>query len=192
MPHSTVVRAQNGNLKTLIYSRTATPKTKPVVLLVLAGAHHLDLYKSVLAECLDFDWVVYIKDIHSVPDSQIRWANIRFGTQFFSDKATALAHFGAIDAVVTTFAVPHMAHLHYLDFVALAYEMGLPVFEMQHGMFQIGFNIQEKSALVGSGKRAERNSLPGPNLVAENFTGLVRTQSDIPPTAPLTTRISDI
>ena len=27
------------------------------------------------------------------------------------DKATALAHFGDIDAVVTTFAVPHAAHI---------------------------------------------------------------------------------
>ena len=166
------------------YAANPTHKDKPIVLLVLAGAHQLDLFKSILAGCGEFDWVVYIQDINAVPETLISDLNARYGTQFFTDKASALAHFGTIDAVVTTFAVPHLAHLHYLDFTALAYEMNLPVFELQHGLFQIGMSIQEHSPLVGSGHRSARNALPGPNLVSAQMRWFGADAIGYPPFSP--------
>lgn len=146
-------------------------KTKPIVLLVLAGEFHLDLYASVLERLRDFTWAVYIRDVVKVPQETLERLGAQFGVRFFLDKATALAHFGDIDAVVTTFAVPHAAHLHYLDFISLAYEMEIPVFELQHGLLQLGFSFSEDATLIGSGDkgRLARNGLPVRNLVADQL-----------------------
>lgn len=141
-------------------------KEKPIILLILGGEFHLDLYASLLETNQEFNWAVFIKDIAKIPNKRLSDLNSKFGTYFFTDRATALAHFGDIDAVITTFAVPHAAHLYYLEFAALACEMGIPVFEIQHGLFQIGISYSEESFLVGSGdkKHLARNALPVRNL----------------------------
>ncbi|KQQ33904.1 hypothetical protein ASG19_21680 [Rhizobium sp. Leaf306] len=89
--------------------------------------------------------------------------------QFFSDKKTAIASFRGIDILITTFAVPHAVHANFASIIALAYEMEIPVFELQHGLFQIGFSYSERSAVVGSGMTGALTSLDAPNLVDQKL-----------------------
>jgi hypothetical protein len=60
--------------------------------------------------------------------------------------------------------VPHRAHTRYLNFIALAYELGLPVLEFQHGLFQIGVTYDEDSFVIGSRNGAATAAPFGANL----------------------------
>ncbi len=144
-------------------------KARPLVLLILQGAHHLELYRAILAQCRAVDWICLIHGIEAIPRERLLDCHATHGTRFFSDMQTAIQHFGDIDAVVTTFAIPHPAHLPYLPMVALAYELGLPVFELQHGLFQIGFSYDLTSPIIGPRAQGALSGLPVRNLVAEQL-----------------------
>lgn len=139
---------------------------KPRILFILQGIHHLMLYENVLKACHEFEWICFVPGLPK-GDAEINAFYIPHGVRFFSDRYAALAHFADIDAVVTTWGVPHRKHLPYLDFLALAYELGIPVFELQHGLFQIGLTYQEDAAVVGS-RLGAATALPGARNYAHN------------------------
>ena len=142
----------------------ATPavKDRPTVLLILQGPHHLDLFRSVLTRCRAVRWTCLIHGLEQVPAHTLEAFYLHHDVRFLADRDTALLHMGDIDAVVTTFALPDPAHLPYLGLIALAYELGLEVFELQHGLFQTGLSFQADRAVIGSG-------LPG-GLPLRNLT----------------------
>ncbi|MEW4400058.1 hypothetical protein AB1J06_15340 [Agrobacterium tumefaciens] len=142
----------------------ASKKLRPIVLLVMQGGHHLNLYRNLFVLCQDVSWICFLPEIQKVSRDVVEELYDNFGVQFFTDRQTAIAHFGTIDAVITTFAVPHRAHTPHLRFVALAYELGIPVFELQHGLFQLGISSSEASPFVGSGISGALNGLPVPNM----------------------------
>jgi len=133
-------------------------KLKPIVLLVLQGGHHLSLFRNLFVQCQDVSWICFLPEIQKVSRSVVEELYDSFGVQFFTDRQTTIAHFSTIDAVITTFAVPHRAHTPHLRFVALAYELGIPVFELQHGLFQLGISSGEAGPFVGSGLSGVDNS----------------------------------
>ncbi len=139
---------------------------KPRVLFILQGVHHLKLYENVLKACHEFEWICFLPGLPR-DDAEINAYYTLYGVRFFSDRYAALAHFADIDAVVTTWGVPHRKHLPYLDFLALAYELGIPVFELQHGLFQIGLTYQEEAAVVGS-RTGAATALAGARNFARN------------------------
>jgi len=139
-------------------------KTRPGILLVLQGEHHLDLFHAILTQCPAFDWTCLVHGMAAIPRPRLEALHDSHGVRFFTDLQTALLHFGDLDAVVTTFALPHRAHLPYLGLIALAQEMGLPVFELQHGLFQSGLSFHADGAIAGSGLAGARDGVPVRNL----------------------------
>lgn len=142
---------------------------KPIVIILLQGEHHLVLYENIFKLCTGFRWVCVLPDVAKLSTQLIFRFYNRYGVQFFSDHATALANFHAIDAVVTTFAIPHRAHLKFVRFIALAEEIGIPVFELQHGLFQLGISASEVGPIIGSGMANALTALPAPNLVGRQL-----------------------
>lgn len=140
------------------------PRTKPTVLLILQGPHHLMLYRDLFARCEAFHWVCVLEDVGKVSRDLVTRLYQLHGVQILTDERAALLNFPAIDAVVTTCAVPHATHGAFIRYLALAYEMGLPVFELQHGLFQLGINYSERAALVGTGLAGALTALDAPNL----------------------------
>ncbi|TDW25974.1 hypothetical protein EV128_116147 [Rhizobium azibense] len=136
------------------------------VLLVLQGAHHLELYEGIFRYCPQFEWYCLLPELPN--ERQIQKMHFRYGIRFFTDAFACLAHFANFDVVVTTWAVPHRKHLPYLKFIALAHELSLPVFELQHGLFQIGLTYEEDSPVIGSRAGA---AIAAPNV--GNFTSRV-------------------
>lgn len=137
---------------------------KPNILIVLQGEHHLELYEAVFRYCQRFNWYCFLPKLPN--DQKIQSLYRKYGLRFFTDIAACLSHFGLFDAVVTTWAVPHKKHLPYLNFIALAHEIGLPVFELQHGLFQIGLTYEEDSAVIGSRAGAAIASPDASNFVS--------------------------
>lgn len=140
--------------------------SKPKVLIVLQGLHHLMLYENIFKYCTQFQWYCLLPDMPKSLDVEApKQFYFRYGVIFFSDPLSCIAHIGHFDAVVTTWAVPHAKHLSYIKFIALAYELGLPVFELQHGLFQLGLTYSEFAPVVGSGPGA---AIAAPDV--ENLT----------------------
>lgn len=155
-------------------------RSKPTVLIILQGQHHLTLYRELFVRCQQFHWVCLFEKPRELPSDLVNKFHALYGVQIFTDERTALTNFLGIDAVISTFAVPHAAHSHHIHHLALAYEMGLPVFEMQHGLFQLGISCSERSALVGSGLSGALSSLNAPNLTQHKFIwGESRTTDEI-------------
>ncbi|MBO0660991.1 hypothetical protein LQ948_00265 [Jiella sp. MQZ9-1] len=123
---------------------------KPRVLFVMQGPHHLMLYENVFRYCTQFDWYCVLSEIPRAVAKDAERFYDRYNVKFFADIDTALAHFTSFSAVVTTWTVPHVNHLPYLPFITLANEVGIPIFEMQHGLFQLGFSYDEHAAIIGS------------------------------------------
>lgn len=138
---------------------------KPRVLLVLQGFHHLMLYENVFKYCTQIQWYCLFPGLSKSRDvggpSRLYHS---YGVRFFSDASACLAHFGHFDAVITTWAVPHAKHLPYLKFIALAHELGLPVFELQHGLFQLGLTYSEHAPIIGSGPGSAISAPDAENL----------------------------
>lgn len=145
------------------------PRRQKTVLLLLQGPHQLHLYQEIFVSCRDCRWVCLLPSTKALPEETIQEFYLLHGVQFFSDKRTAIASFRGVDILITTFAVPHAVHANYASFIALAYEMGIPVFELQHGLFQIGISYSERSAVVGSGMAGALTSLDAPNLVDQKL-----------------------
>ncbi|MBW6423195.1 hypothetical protein KX729_17190 [Rhizobium sp. XQZ8] len=152
-----------------MYARPKVPDLpnsdrKPSILIVLQGDHHLELYDAVFRYCLQFNWYCFLPKLPS--DRKIESLNRQYGLRFFTDAAACLSHFGLFDAVITTWAVPHKKHLPYLNFISLAHELKIPVFELQHGLFQIGLTYEEDAAVIGSRAGAAIASPDASNLVS--------------------------
>lgn len=122
------------------------------------------LYRELFVRCQEFHWVCILEKARELPADLIAQFYHLYGVQIFTDERSALTSFTGIDAVITTFAVAHAAHSRFIRFIALAYELGLPVFELQHGLYQLGINYSERSALVGSGLPGALTALDAPNL----------------------------
>jgi hypothetical protein len=144
---------------------------KPAVLLVLQGIHHLLLYENVFRYCTAFDWYCVLpqrpKDLDDEGRQEADRIHYRYGVRFFTDGFAALAHFPQLDAVITTWSVPHQKHLPYLRYITLAAEVGIPVFELQHGLFQIGLTYNEDAPFAGSGKGVAVAIPDAPNFTSE-------------------------
>lgn len=152
-----------------VYPKTADRRPrreKPSILFVLQGAHHLMLYENVFRYCTQFNWYCVLPAIPK-DTGEMRRFHASYGVRFFTDGLAALAHFPQIDAVITTWAVPHRKHLPYIRYISLAYEIGIPVFEFQHGLFQIGVTYSEDAALVGSRSGAAAALPDANNLSSE-------------------------
>lgn len=141
-------------------------ETTPSVLFVLQGPQHFMLYESVFSACRDFQWFCFLPALPK-DDGELKRLNLLYGVRFFSDRHAALANFAHFDAVVTTWAVPHRKHVKFLNFIALAYELKLPVLEFQHGLFQIGVTYDEDSFVIGSRDGAATAAPFGSNLVSD-------------------------
>lgn len=156
-------KTQNGRAK----------RSKPRVLLLLQGVHHLMLYENMFRHCTTVEWCCLLparpKDLPAEGLAEVERLFFRHGVRFFSDSQSALAHVTEIDAVVTTWSVPHPKHLVVLPFIALAYEVGLPVFELQHGLFQIGLTYSEDGAFSGSGDGVATALPEARNLVCDSL-----------------------
>lgn len=155
-------------------------RQKPTVLLILQGPHHLMLYKELFRRCSEFHWVCVLENARDLPADLVNRMYFLFGVQIFTDERAALSNYLGIDAVITTYAVPHPAHSRFIRYIALAYEMGLPVFELQHGLFQLGISYSESSAYVGSGIPGALTSLDAPGLTRKKLVwGDARTADEI-------------
>ena len=142
---------------------------RPNVLFVMQGAHHLHLYRNVLRCCADVQWLCLIPKLPLDQLDALRRYHAAYGVKFFLDGLTTLAHYGNIDAVVTTWAVPHVAHLRQIRYIALAQELGIPTFEMQHGMFQLGLTYHEDGPFIGSSVPGALSALDTPNWVTDKL-----------------------
>jgi hypothetical protein len=174
-------------------------RKKPRVLLVLQGIHHLMLYENFFRYCTEVEWHCVLpsrpKDLDTEGKAEVNRIHYRYDVRFFSDSFAAFAHFAQLDAVITTWSVPHHKHLPYLRYIALAYEVGLPVFELQHGLFQIGLTYSEDAPFTGSGDGVATALPDAPNLVSEVLEwfgeggiGYPRASSDEGAPADITTR----
>ncbi len=137
--------------------------------MILQGQHHLMLYREIFVRCQEFHWVCVLEKPKDLPRDLVERFYDLYGVQIFTDERTAITNFLGVDAVITTFAVPHAAHSRLINYLALAYEMGLPVFEIQHGLFQLGISYSESAAFVGSGMPVARTALDTPNLTRKKF-----------------------
>lgn len=155
-------------------------RSRKTVLLILQGEHQLSLYEQMFRLCQDVHWVCVLPDPQALDAALVQRIYIVYGVQIFTDRATALTSFLGIDAVITTFSVPHRAHSAQIAYIALAYEMGIPVFELQHGLFQLGISYSESSAFVGSGIPGALTALDAPNLTDQRLVwGAARGQGEI-------------
>ena len=132
----------------------------------MQGPQHFMLYENVFKACRNFQWYCFLPALPK-DDSELKRLNLLYGVRFFSDRYAVLANFAHFDAVVTTWAVPHRKHIKFLNFIALAYELDLPVVEFQHGLFQIGVTYDEDAFVIGSREGAATAAPFGSNLVRD-------------------------
>lgn len=170
IPHQTEHNGPDKPGGAMRAAAASAQRDKPVVLLVLQGAHHLDLFGALLTQCRGLRWVCLVHDLQRVPRAMINALHTEHDVRFFTDTETAMLHFADIDALVTTFALPHRAHVPYLGLIGLAHDVGMPVFELQHGLFQSGISFHADGPLVGSGMAQAQNGLFARNLTQDKLT----------------------
>ena len=149
-------------------SANRCPPAKPKVLLILQGVHHLVLYENIFRYCRSFDW--YCLSPALPKEANIQNLYFQYGVRFFSDPYASLAHFAQFDCLITTWAIPHRKHLPYLKYIALAHELSIPSYELQHGLFQLGLTYYEESAVIGSRTGASTTAPAAANLTSEVLT----------------------
>jgi hypothetical protein len=142
---------------------------KPRILFVLQGPHHLMLYENIFRYCTGFDWYCVLPGLSDANIADVERFYHNYGMKVFSDTVSALANMAAFDAVITTWAVPHRKHLPYLPFITIAQAGGIPVFEMQHGLFQLGLTYNEHAPVIGARAGAATCIAAAPNLVEERL-----------------------
>lgn len=119
------------------------------VLLVAQGPWHLDMYASFFTALPEVDWTVYFEAPGDalMPLAQAAPSNV----QLIGNLTDVLLRLDEFAVCLTTLATPHRAHLTGLQIFTACSRLGLPVLEVQHGLFQQGMAFVEVSRTPGSG-----------------------------------------
>lgn len=119
------------------------------VLLVAQGPWHLDMYASLFTALPEVDWTVYFEAPGETlaPLSMATPANV----QLIGNLIDVLLRLDDFAVCLTTLATPHRAHLKGLQIFTACSRLGVPVLELQHGLFQQGAAFVEVSRTPGSG-----------------------------------------
>jgi len=119
------------------------------VLLVAQGPWHLDMYASLFTALPEVDWTVYFEAPGEAlaPLSMATPANV----QLIGNLIDVLLRLDDFAVCLTTLATPHRAHLKGLQIFTACSRLGVPVLELQHGLFQQGAAFVEVSRTPGSG-----------------------------------------
>ena len=119
------------------------------VLLVAQGPWHLDMYASLFTALPEIDWTVYFEAPGEAlsPLALAAPSNV----QLIGNMTDVLLRLDDFAVCLTTLATPHRAHLRGLQIFTACSRLGIPVLEMQHGLFQLGVAFVEVSKTPGSG-----------------------------------------
>ena len=135
----------------------------PHVLIYVQGVWQIQLCRHFFSELKDIQWVVLIEgtsqDVIKLSEEYTA-SNIIFSNNIID----AYLRIDVFSAVITTFAIPHRAHIKGIQLFSVCSQLGIPFFELQHGMFQIGVNYQEHAGIVGDGFYGAASALPVRNF----------------------------
>lgn len=138
--------------------------SKRYVLIYLNGAAHWSLFKNFFEKLPDIEWVVLIETNGSTILKLVDELNPPDNVTFIHYLHDVYLRIDVFCAVVTTFAVPHGAHVKGIQLFHACSMLGIPVFEIQHGLFQVGISYQEKARVVGHGYYGAASTLPVTNF----------------------------
>lgn len=133
------------------YARAFRPGdiTAKRVLLIAQGPWHLGMYASLFTALPEIDWTVYFD---AAPDVVVPLAqDAPTNVQLIGDMTDVLLRLDDFAVCLTTLATPHRAHLRGIQIFAACAKLGIPVLELQHGLFQQGLSFVEISKTPGSG-----------------------------------------
>lgn len=119
------------------------------VLLIAQGPWHMNMYASLFRALPEIDWTVYFDAEPNVVGrlAQDAPANV----QLIGDMTDLLLRLDDFAVCLTTLATPHRSHLRGIQIFAACSKLGIPVLELQHGLFQQGLDFVEISQTPGSG-----------------------------------------
>lgn len=128
-----------------VYNKNSQEQHRPLIGVMLPGLNAAEIFLANAESLRDFDFLVYIPSINTKLRKSLERAGVRFTTEiaFFILNS---AHF---DAGMTFGCLPHVAHRNVLLLTAMMREIGVPVIDIQHGLYQWGINFTDDSREVG-------------------------------------------
>jgi hypothetical protein len=114
------------------------------VLLVCNAPAHVSMAIN-LCVCQDVEYLIYFRDV------DVRRIATKFQAprvQFSSDEDLVFARLHTFNLILSfaTLCAPH--HLVLLPFLSVAKRVGIPIVEIQHGLFQYGINYYDDSRVL--------------------------------------------
>lgn len=120
----------------------STPRPK-MVLFYINGAHHFPLISPIIKANADIDFFIHSKNVSE--DDYLRSELFRQGNSHFVAALSRLQYkLNLFGAYISTDMHAAGAHAYSLRIAKIFYTLGVPVFELQHGMFQIGLHYYDK------------------------------------------------
>ena len=107
----------------------------------LNGLHHLRLFYPIFSECTQFDFYIYSPKILKndfIRDECYFLKNV----YFIENIKKALPKIPAFGTMITTDAQLCSPHLDSIKLIYIFKVLHIPVFELQHGLFQIGLSYE--------------------------------------------------
>ncbi len=132
------------------------------VLMHLQGSWHIEMYANIFAELPEIYFAVFvevpveeaIRLAETLPDNVLIIPNI----------VDVLLQIDTFGVVLTTLATPHRGHVRGIQIFQACSALGIPVLEIQHGLFQIGINYYDVSRVSGSGFKNSSIGFPARNF----------------------------
>jgi len=134
------------------------------VLLYLQGLWQLQLCRHMFSQLPDIEWVVCIEADSATTLKLSETFAAPSNVTYIYHLHDVYLRLDVFSAVISTWAVPHRAHTRGILLYSACAQLGIPVFELQHGLFQVGVNYQERASIVGDGFYGAASALPVRNF----------------------------
>jgi len=128
--------------------RQKTPR--PLVAIALPGGNSVELAVQIVKNVSGFDFLLYAPDIRAKHRDQLEMQRVRYTTDFVF--FLMQSHF--YSAALTLGCLPHTSHMRVVLAVSMMRQMGIPVIDVQHGLFQWGVNFIDRSVRQGFASNA--------------------------------------
>ncbi|MFC4625608.1 hypothetical protein ACFO1V_10335 [Daeguia caeni] len=132
-------------MKGLVCSTTLCEQYRPIIGVFLTGTNAVDIFAASVEAIKAYDFFVYVPSIDDRSRSTFRRLGVRFSTEL----SFAILNAPQMAAALTFGCLPHPAHESVLILTALMQELGIPVLDVQHGLFQWGINFTDDSLEQG-------------------------------------------
>ena len=117
---------------------------KPTILLCCNGISHLEMARH-LCVCPEYDYIIFYntEDLNEI-GSACKATNIKFS----NDIDLIFSSLHTFDLIFSFNTLTSPYHTYSAPFLPVAKQVGIPIVEIQHGLFQFGINYYDDSKIL--------------------------------------------